>query len=450
MKATLATRLTLLASGMGLSILLIGWGAHTAVSLFADVSSKLNRVRIESFQTADQFRASLQGLDLLVLRFAVGRDPADHDRFMREWKKHDTWIDEVRPSLTTERERELLDRINQAYDDYFNAATNLFVAREPKVDPLTSVSRVNGASQRLLDLAYQLAGAHGESLDRFLADSQQSLRSFRALTFGALALLIGFSLAMALIAYKELVRPLRVKLVESREIIAKQEKMAALGMLAATVAHEIRNPLTAIKARLFTQRKLLPPASPAFEDAEVIGNEINRLEKIVRDFLTFARPADPVLLPTPVNLPICEVETLLGPPLKTRGIKLTVESDGAALAPMDAAQIKQVILNLVQNSADSILENGEIVLRTRREVANLKGRSREVVVIEVSDTGGGIPPDVQVRLFDPFFTTKERGTGLGLAIAARIVEKHGGALRYQTRLNEGTTFGVVLPAENEP
>ncbi len=445
MNSTLSVRLTALVLGMAFSVVLIGWGAHTAVSLFADVSTKLSRVSIESFQTADQFRASLQELDLLLLRFSVGQEAVDQEHFLANWKKHDAWIDAVRPRLSTDRERLLLDRINEAYDDYFNAATNLFALKDPGIAPLATLSPVNNASQRLLDLAYQLAGAHGESLDNLLASSHKSLRAFRALTFGALALLVALCIGASLLAYKELVWPLRVKLVESHQIIARQEKLASLGMLAATIAHEVRNPLTAIKARLFTQKKLLAAGSPASEDADVIGNEINRLEKIVKDFLTFARPSDPLLVEVPADVPLREVHDLLGPQLKTRGIHLALESGSAPRVNMDPAQLKQVVLNLVQNSADSIGENGQILLRGRQEAGTLKGQQQDTAVLEVSDTGRGIPPEVQARLFDPFFTTKERGTGLGLAIAARIVEKHGGILRYQTSLNHGTTFGVVLP-----
>jgi signal transduction histidine kinase len=84
-------------------------------------------------------------------------------------------------------------------------------------------------------------------------------------------------------------------------------------------------------------------------------------------------------------------------------------------------------------------------LRVRVDRAKLHGQTREVAILEVSDNGRGIPPDVEKRLFDPFFTTKEAGTGLGLSIAARIVERHGGAVQYQTELGQGTTFGIVLP-----
>ena len=99
----------------------------------------------------------------------------------------------------------------------------------------------------------------------------------------------------------------------------------------------------------------------------------------------------------------------------------------------------------VANAAESIGRNGTVSLRVREESVFLNGRASDVAVLEVSDTGKGIAPEVEKRLFDPFHTTKDGGTGLGLSIAGRIVERHGGALRYKTRLGQGTTFGVVLP-----
>src|SRR5262249_41587197 len=111
----------------------------------------------------------------------------------------------------------------------------------------------------------------------------------------------------------------------------------------------------------------------------------------------------------------------------------------------DAQQLKQVLINLVQNAAESIDRDGRITLRAVRDRDSLGGASLSVAVIEVADTGKGIPSEVRNRLFDPFFTTKEGGTGLGLPIAARIVEKHGGELRYETEPDQGTTFKVLLP-----
>ena len=104
-----------------------------------------------------------------------------------------------------------------------------------------------------------------------------------------------------------------------------------------------------------------------------------------------------------------------------------------------------MLINLIQNAADSIGHNGTVTLRVRIDEKRLNDRQTDVVILEVNDTGKGIPPEAEKRLFDPFFTTKDFGTGLGLPIAARIVEKHGGALQYQNQAGSGATFGIILP-----
>jgi signal transduction histidine kinase len=144
-----------------------------------------------------------------------------------------------------------------------------------------------------------------------------------------------------------------------------------------------------------------------------------------------------------------EVRDLLGPQLEQQSIRLSLESVNGAMVQADPQQLKQVLINLVQNAAESIGNNGEIRLRERTDTARLGGQPTPVVILEVQDTGKGISPEVQKRLFDPFFSTKDGGTGLGLAIAARIMEKHGGALEFQTQVNHGTTFGIVLPQPDE-
>src|SRR6185312_16369006 len=194
-------------------------------------------------------------------------------------------------------------------------------------------------------------------------------------------------------------------------------------------------------------RKALPAVTQN-EDASVIGNEINRLEGIVQDFLQFARPSEPRLTKTGADQILEDVARLFGPQLQKRAIELKLEGNGSKSISIyaDAQQVKQVLINLVQNSAESIGRIGTITLGARREIAELDSRTRPAVILSVSDSGSGIPPEVEARLFDPFFTTKESGTGLGLAVSARIVEKHGGLLRYETEVNRGTTFEIVLPA----
>ena len=232
---------------------------------------------------------------------------------------------------------------------------------------------------------------------------------------------------------------------DAERLLERQEKLATLGTLTAGIAHEIRNPLTSLKARLYTLEKHLQTVPAARKDTDIISAEIARLERIVRDALSFARPSDPKLEPVAADSLLCEVQGLMSPALERRAVKLVVESGSGLHICADSGHLKQVLINLVRNGAEAILGEGTVTLRARATRASIGGRETEAVVLEVSDTGGGIPPEVEKRLFDPFFSSKEGGTGLGLPIAARIVERHGGVIQYETQPGRGTTFGIVLP-----
>jgi signal transduction histidine kinase len=406
-------------------------------------------VQLESFRIADHFQQSILELDNVVIRFGLHHGSNDWVRFEAQSKELDVWIDDQRPLLPSEEEKQILDQINSAYDDYMASARAIEINVRTNIGSPTRLSdfaAFEKEAERIVGLGFQLANAHRASLDSFLAASSKSLLHLRFLLLSCLALLLLAVAGLAVVVYRDLIAPLRVKLVESQALMERQEKLASLGMLAAGVAHEIRNPLTAIKAWLFIQQKHLQGGTPEFEDTEVIADEITRLERIVKDVLLFARPSEPHLKSVLADEPLREVKTLLAPDLEKSRIHLVLEpSDSAAQVRIDPPQIKQVLINLIKNAADSIENGGTITLRARESTQRLNERSTEVVILEVTDTGKGIRPEVEKRLFDPFFTTKESGTGLGLSIAARIVEKHGGALLYQTQVNHGTVFGIVLP-----
>jgi signal transduction histidine kinase len=136
----------------------------------------------------------------------------------------------------------------------------------------------------------------------------------------------------------------------------------------------------------------------------------------------------------------------MAPEINSGEERLRIEPSSGLRTRLDPAMMKQVLINLVRNAAESLGKHGRVILRARSTFLPFASARSPAVAIDVEDNGAGIPTDVQARLFDPFFTTKASGTGLGLAIAERIVEKHGGTLEYRTSPQRGTTFTVTLPA----
>jgi signal transduction histidine kinase len=438
---------------IALLVALIGWIALASWRRTGDLHDQLSSKQYESFLIADRIQQTILGLNNLMLRYAADHDDADWAIFSKKSRDFGGWLTQQRPLLASQTERLVLSYINTAFTNYLAAAAainiKLYGASQSKTR-VVEFTDLEKQSKSILDLGIQLSQAHQRSLDSFQAQSIHSLNFLRVELLGSLIILVVAGFSLAVIVYREMLTPLRVQLVESRQLVERQEKLASLGMLAAGVAHEIRNPLTSIKAWLYLQQKRLSPGTPEFSDAQVIGGEINRLERIVKDFLQFARPSEPQFAVVPAGRPLQEVQTLLQPGLEKSGIQLVVAEVVPASIRIDPQQIKQVLINLVQNAADSIGHEGTITLRAVADDKRIADRQLEVVILEVSDTGQGISEEAQKRLFDPFFTTKDSGTGLGLPIAARIVEKHGGALQYQNHAEHGATFGIILPLHAHP
>jgi signal transduction histidine kinase len=431
-------------------------GLSTAWHRIKQLETKLSSSQIESFRLAGEVQSGLLNLNNSMLRYAMLRDPREWERFERASSDLNDWIDKHDPSmnrkssLTTETERQLLQELNQVYDRYLAVASIVHSNAQPALvnsNQFAQMDAFDGQAEHMRELALKLADAHRTAEAGFLASANAALSNLRAFLIVSVVLLLVLVAAMGWVLYRDMIAPLRVKLVHSQTLLEKQEKLATLGTLAAGIAHEIRNPLTSLKARLYTLEKHLQTVPAARKDTDIIGAEISRLERIVKDVLSFARPSDPKLETIAADTLLREVQGLMAPNLESCAVRLAVESSPELLIRADSGHLKQVIINLVRNAAEAIDDAGTITLRTRAARALLGERETDAVILEVADDGKGIPPEVEKRLFDPFFSTKETGTGLGLAIAARIVEKHGGMLQYQTRPGHGTTFGVVLPRE---
>lgn len=239
----------------------------------------------------------------------------------------------------------------------------------------------------------------------------------------------------------------QVELEFQREKMVTVEKLAAIGQLAASVGHELRNPLAAIKnAHTYIQRKMgKSNGANLSEDARVqefmnlINRELEASNKIISNLLDFSRPREPTTSPTPLRPLIEEVLAMLPP-----SPRVTLHNDVPSSLPIpnvDKDQFRQVFLNLVQNGVEAIPVDEDGTVRVS---ATLDDDGS--ILIEVTDDGPGIEEDVLERIMQPLFSTKTKGTGLGLAVVEGIVERHGGELTVRSEVSQGTTFTTRLPA----
>jgi two-component system, NtrC family, sensor histidine kinase HydH len=225
------------------------------------------------------------------------------------------------------------------------------------------------------------------------------------------------------------------------EQLRRADRLAALGELSAGVAHEIRNPLSSVKGSVEILEPEFPADHPKREFIEIIKEETERLNKIVSEFLKFARPPEPSVEPASINAILEATLTLIQNETEKAGIRVRADLD-PDLPPLtvDPNQIRQVFLNVLFNAIQAMPAGG------RLEVCTRSRPSAGSVRVEVTDTGCGADPSMLERMFDPFFSTKAEGTGLGLSISHQLVEKHGGRISaHRNDETGGLTLRIDLP-----
>jgi signal transduction histidine kinase len=232
------------------------------------------------------------------------------------------------------------------------------------------------------------------------------------------------------------------RIVDVEEQLRQNEKLSALGLLAAEVAHEIRNPLTVMKLLYHSLNLKFEPKDPRNKDARIIESKIEHLNKIVEQILDFARTTEPKFAPVNMNDLVDELSLLVRHKLANQGIKLLHDlPKDLPLVMADAPQLEQAFLNLILNAVEVMPDGGTLTIKT----AVL---SSGQVAVSFKDTGTGMTKEQQQRAFKSVLaTTKAKGTGLGLAIVGRIIETHHGEIRILSRPGRGTTIRIALPAQ---
>lgn len=235
-------------------------------------------------------------------------------------------------------------------------------------------------------------------------------------------------------------RKRREELKKAQEELIQANKYKVIGELAAGIAHEIRNPLGSIQGSLEILRKDYKVEDSKYEFLNILLKEVARLNKVITDFLNYARPALPNLIETDINQLISETVLILSSQAAKKGVGLKTELDkNLPRIKADPSQLKQAFINLILNSLEAIEGNGQVLISTLQD--------KNKVTVKFQDTGKGMSEETKGKIFTPFFSTKENGAGLGLGIVERIVQNHKGEIKVESYLGKGTTFTLIFPVK---
>lgn len=285
--------------------------------------------------------------------------------------------------------------------------------------------------------------AHGQAVGAVMVDNaltrapitQEELRFLQLFTNQA-----GMAIENSMLYHK--IEDANLQLSEAQENLLQKERLAAIGEMAAGIAHELKGPLVSIGGFAGRLAKKLPQDSKEWEHADLIVREVLRLEGILSEILLFSKKATICYARCNIADIVKDSLAVVAPPLEEKQITVTTKFPRQKLLLLgDGQQLKQVFINILLNALDAMDNGGKLVIQVA--AADLDGR--EAVSIKIADTGGGIPLEALNSIFTPFYTTKETGTGLGLPIANRIITNHSGKIQINNSPGQGVEFKVILP-----
>ena len=447
-----------------------------------DLFSSLIDKNLASYQAAEGLELALLKQKGYLTYFFLDGDPEWLSKLNQDHLTFRDWLVKAHISATSPVMTKILDKIAAKYQDYLTK-------REQVINFYKIGKREEGAKLHadirhqfleIYDLCDNYKLMNQDIITQIKNDSLGQARFIKTLALIVMPTVILLGLWMGYILINQLLAPIRQlsletgvptgapdahnevqalsrrvhdlienvdqaqsKLERSQEHLLQAEKMAMVGKLAAGVAHSIRNPLTSVKMRLFSMGRSLELAPTQQEDFEVISEEIRHIDTIVANFLEFSRPPKLVMQRISPSDVVDMALQLLRHRLESYNVEVKLKRQRPLPEVWaDPDQLKEVLVNILTNACEAMGSGGSIIIQERETFLQSIG---QVVTIQVSDNGPGIPESIQDKIFQPFFTTKEEGTGLGLSIAARILGEHGGWLDIESREGQGTTFTLNLP-----
>ena len=346
-----------------LSAILMGWAGGFAWYHLNCLRKDLSVVQSESFHLAEHVPEKMLALTETLRGLGIPPDPAVMANFQRQAAEMKLWLRTNSLSVTSAPQRDSLNRIEAPLDVYVMRTTRVveeYMRVGSSAKPKSVLERVEQEASPFPGLARELHAAEQAALDRFVKESRRSMGNLYTHVLISVGVALVLGLAALRLIYVARIAPLKAELVQSHSLLEQQEKLASLGTLAAGVAHEMRNPLTAIKVRLHSLKRATPGNPSATDDLSVIHDEIKRLERIVGDFLQFARPSAPQMQTFAATTLFDQLTRLLGPQLEAAGIGWQIEAPPEISVRADPQQLEQVLINLVQNAAENTPRGGTI------------------------------------------------------------------------------------------
>ena len=436
------------------------------------------------YQSADSLKASLLNQKGFLSYYLLDHDPdwiRQMGTFQDLFNQH---LARVQMLVEEPWEKAAVDRIEARYQNYIETKDRVIALYRKGNTEAGAIlhKEVRAGFREIAGLCERFKAFHQEKIDQAVAASEADANHLRYIALLAIVTVVLMSFLIHYIFTRHILEPIR-KLAEeadrvgtgtargnemsaltdrvhnliedaeqahqelkrSRETLMRSEKMAMLGKLAAGTAHSIRNPLTSVNMRLFSLGRSCRFTPVQEEDFAVISNEIDHINKIVENFLEFARPPKLTMVSMSPSHVVDKTLHLLDQRLKTYEVAVRVDRESPlAHTLVDPGQLKEALVNIIINACEAMGPEGKIRIRERMDRTASLGR---VAVIRIRDNGPGIPEEIREEVFNPFFTTKESGTGLGLSIAFNIISEHGGWLNAGPAPGRGTVFTITLPVK---